>query len=608
MNILIGLNNQQKQAVKVVDGPLLIIAGAGSGKTKVLTHRIAYLIQQGIPAKNILAVTFTNKAGNEMEQRIANLVNSKNLPLVGTFHSICVRILRSEIKKLGYKNNFVIYNEKDQIDLVKKIVKRLNFDVEQFRPVAIAEMISRFKDELIDEKQYEKQIEDNWQKKIAQIYKIYQKELKKINAVDFGDLIFLVVKLFKVFPKVLEKYQERFKYILVDEYQDTNHAQYQLINLLAKKYRNLCVCGDDWQSIYSWRGADFRNILNFEHDYPEAKIILLEENYRSTQNILDAGHSIIIKNTNRKEKKLKAKKPIGSPIFVVSLKSEKHEARFITSKILALRSIYRWQDFVILYRVNAQSRALEESLVELNLPYQIIGSLKFYERKEIKDILAYLKLLVNPNDRLGLERIKKLRPLKQLPNLDFRLSVVKEIAKNLNNYSLVNLINQIIKETGYERYCRDGTEMGEYRWQNVQELLTVAKQFSSRSAKESLVNFLEQITLWQDYDEIKENQDVIRLMTFHCAKGLEFPVVFIAGCEEGIFPYAKSLIDNEKMEEERRLCYVAITRAKDRVYMTFARRRQLFGSTLVNPPSRFIQDIPHSLVNFLNPENDETGD
>jgi len=617
-SILANLNPKQKEAVTTINGPLLIIAGAGSGKTLCLTHRIAYLIKQGIPAKNILGLTFTNKAAQEMKERIKKLLaNSKiSLPLMGTFHSICAFILRQEIEKLGYPKNFVIYDESDQLSLIKQVLKELEINPEQFKPTLVREVINRAKDELINPTDYQNQAQDFFQEKIGKIYQLYQEKLKKANALDFGDLIMLCVALFQKHPSLLKKYQEKWSYILVDEYQDTNYAQYQLVKLLAEKHRNLCVCGDDWQNIFSFRGADIRNILSFEKDYPEAKVVILDQNYRSTQNILEAGHYVIIKNIHRKDKKLWTKNGPGKPINLVELPDEREEGNFIINEItnqLNYNSA-KFQDFVVLYRTNAQSRAIEEAFLKANFPYKIIGTVRFYERKEIKDILAYLKLLINPHDWVSLERIINVPPrgigkitTEKLKANHYQLDhqgflkfnqLMEELRQAAQKSSLTKLLNLVIKKTKYEEYIKDGTSEGEKRWENIQELFTVAHRYDSYQPPLGLEKFLEEITLLTSYDEV-DTQNLINLMTIHCAKGLEFKTVFVIGCEEGIFPHNKSLLDPIQMEEERRLCYVAITRAKENLYLTFTKKRQLFGSTMVNPPSRFLFDIPEKLVNYV---------
>lgn len=602
-NILKNLNPKQKEATETINGPLLILAGPGSGKTRVLSYRIARLIQGGVEPKNILAVTFTNKAAEEMQRRVVKLLaKTATMPFIGTFHAFCLRILRKEINNLGYKANFIIYDETDQLSLIKKLIKELQIDSEQFKPAVVSSKISSLKNELIDWQGLKQTAENYFEKIIAGVYENYQKYLEKNNALDFDDLIMLAVKLFSKFPGILEKYQEKFKYILVDEYQDTNTSQYILINLLAKKYKNICVVGDDAQSIYRFRGADFRNILNFERDYPEAKVVILDQNYRSTQNILDTAHEVISKNIYQKEKKLWTENPQGEPIVVKETVDEVGEIEFIIREIKKLQKLSAkggpalgWKDFTILYRTNAQSRALEEGLIRHNLPYKIIGAIKFYQRKEIKDILAYLKLTLYPQDPVSLERIAN------IPPKNAGKTAMDEVRKISKNKTPAEILKLILKETKYKSYLEkkynkkfylENIPEYEVRWQNVLELFTVIKQHDSLNA------FLETTALLSEGDEVETKKDLINLMTLHAAKGLEFPVVFITGCEEGIFPHGRSLLDPAELEEERRLCYVGITRAKERLYLTFAQKRMLYGLTQANPPSRFLGNIPVHLIKF----------
>jgi len=617
MDILSSLNPKQKQAVTILRGPVLVIAGPGSGKTLCLTHRIAYLIQQGIPVANILAVTFTNKAAQEMKQRVASLrgvAPNTSKTNIGTFHATCLQILRREIDKLGYQKNFIIYDKTDQLSLIKKIIKDLQINQEQFKPSPVSEMISRAKDELIDCQAYQTQAQEYFPQTIAKIYLAYQTALKKANALDFDDLIMLTVQLFQKKPAILKKYQEKWQYILVDEAHDTNLSQYTLTNLLAQKHQNLWLIADPDQSIYSWRGADFRNILNFEKDYSEAKVILLEENYRSTPNILEASHHIIRKNSQRKEKNLWTKNPQGPLINIVELDNEREEGDFLIEEIEDLISQKKLdlKDFVVLYRTNAQSRAVEEAFLKAGFPYKIIGTVRFYERREIKDIFAYLKLIINPYDSVSCQRIINVPPrrLAKYQGLSLKYSPLGTVPEPLKNFyqliddfrrtsqkmPLTNLIKTIIQKINYEKYIRNGQEQGERRWENIQELFTVASKYDQLKPKLGLERFLEGISLLSNHDEVETNRNLVNLMTLHCAKGLEFPVIFIVGCEEGIFPHSKSSLDPGQMEEERRLCYVGITRAKQRIYLTFTQQRRLYGQTMVNPPSRFLFDIPENLV------------
>lgn len=623
MKIVKHLNPKQKQAVTTINGPVLILAGPGSGKTRVLTHRIAYLISQGVKPENILAVTFTNKAAGEMKQRVTDLINDQSLnkssAFIGTFHAFCLRILKKEINKLGFKNDFVIYDESDQLSLVKKIIKDLEIDKQQFRPGLISNKISTFKSELVDDQQFKQAADNYFQQTIANIYEQYQQKLKQLNALDFDDLIMKAVELFNKFPNVLAKYQEKYKYILIDEYQDTNTAQYELINQLAQRRKNICVVGDDSQSIYKFRRADFRNILNFENDYPQAKTIVLEQNYRSTQNILDTARKIISRNKHQKQKKLWTKNNSGKPITIAEADNEIEEAEFIIDEIkkLSQQLSLNWKQFVILYRTNAQSRALEERLIKHNLPYKIVGGIKFYQRKEIKDILAYLKYIAHPDDLLSLRRIINTPPRGigqatqkkffqenfEDKNIKQFLSLIAQLRKTAKHKCLSELVTELLKNIKYKQYLEsqysqkyylENIPESEVRWQNIQELFSVLGDYDQKPAQ-GLKQFLEQTALLSEQDEIENQQEVINLMTIHAAKGLEFPIVFITGCEEGIFPHSKSLLDSEELEEERRLCYVGITRAKQNIYFTYVQRRSLYGVTQANPPSRFLRDVPKKL-------------
>ena len=625
MGILNELNLKQKEAVTILRGPVLVIAGPGSGKTRCLTHRIAYLIQKGISPENILAVTFTNKAANEIKERVIKLLNEEQkklsfYPTIGTFHAVCVRILRKEAPQIGYPSNFIIYDESDQISLIRQILKELEINPNQFKPHLVKETISRAKDELIDASAYQSQAQEYFPRTIARIYLAYQEKLQKASALDFDDLIMLTVRLFKENPAVLEKYQQKWQYILVDEAHDTNFSQYTLLKLLAQKYKNLWLISDPDQSIYSWRGADFRNILNFEKDYPEAKVIFLEENYRSTKNILAASHYIISQNKERKEKKLWTKNPPGPLITLVEAADEEAEGRFLVEEMESLirQEGLRLKDFSVLYRTNAQSRAVEESFLKAGFPYKITGTVKFYERKEIKDILAYLKFIINPQDKISLQRIINLPPRRlaryqKEPNkiqedkstkqelINF-YRLIGELQKESRNLPLTKFIQKLIKKINYRSYLENISKEpneAENRWENIQELLTVAQKYdNSPSPKRGLEKFLEEVSLLSNHDEVETEKNLVNLMTLHCAKGLEFPVVFIIGCEEGIFPHAKSIFHPDQMEEERRLCYVGITRAKQKAYLTFTRQRRLWGQVMVNPPSRFLTDIPEHLIEF----------
>ncbi|MEW6407543.1 MAG: UvrD-helicase domain-containing protein [Patescibacteria group bacterium] len=656
--ILKNLNLQQQKACQILSGPILILAGAGTGKTRTITCRVAYLISQGIRPENILAVTFTNKAADEMKSRIKNLIFSRKLVAsswqlitIGTFHSICVRILRHEVKHLGFSPNFIIYDEDDQIKVVKKIMEDLELDPKKFAPAMILAMISSAKAEFIDFKAYQENYANDFLTKIvAKIYEPYQKFLFKNKAMDFDDLIFNTVFLFKKYPNVLKKYQEKFKYILVDEYQDANHLEYLFINLLAQKHRNLCVCGDDFQAIYGWRNADIQNILNFEKDYKETKIIKLEQNYRSTQNILDTADFVIKQNDSQKEKILWTKRGEGCKTILLETQNERAEGEFVVLEIQKLRESnqkLQYSDFAVLYRTHAQSRALEEIFLQYATPYKIIGGVKFYQRKEIKDIIAYLRLILNPRDEIAFSRIinfpprgigektaKNLVDFARKNNLDFFSAIFEfvkkekispkaknaflefekmfeKFKKEAKEAELSDLINFVCLKSGYKEYLYDGSEEGEMRWENIKELLTVAGKYDNEkfqiNSKSQILNpknvsqsvlevFLEEIALFSEVDEWDEKKDAVTLMTLHAAKGLEFDTVFFVGLEENLLPHSKSLFEPAELEEERRLCYVGMTRAKNYLYLIYARGRQIFGQNTFNQVSRFIADLPEKLA------------
>lgn len=653
------LNDKQTEAVLASDGPVLVIAGAGSGKTKALTHRIAYLInEKKVSPWNILAVTFTNKAAAEMKERLAALLKSQTInevenimwedffaddfqlpmPVMGTFHSICVRLLRKYVHLLGYENSFTIYDTADQKILAKRLMEQMRIDPKRFPPRSVLSRISNAKNELMSWQDFAEQAGDNYfTEQVARFYEQYQKALQMNNALDFDDLIMLTVQLFQQHPEVLEKIQDKFRYISVDEYQDTNHAQYILVNLLASKYRNLCVIGDSDQSIYSWRGADIRNILNFEKDYPEAKVIALEQNYRSTQIILDASNAVISRNSNRREKKLWTERTGGTEIQVAKAKNEREEAVGIVKEIQRLSKSHElpdYSDFVVLYRTNAQSRVLEEAFLRFGIPYKIIGGIKFYERKEIKDLLAYVKAIVNPHDSVSLLRILNVPARKIGPktievvnrfagqnNMSFfsalekcdeieslnegKKKVLKKFTELVRKLQKVNtefpaagVIKHIIDLSGYKEYLNDGTVEGESRLENIQELISVAAKYNALEPGLSLRIFLEEVALIADVDRMDEKEKSVTLMTIHSAKGLEFPVVFICGLEEGIFPHSRSLLNEQELAEERRLMYVAMTRAKERLYLLHAAERLLYGEYKHNIPSQFIDDIPEELLEY----------
>jgi len=620
-----NLNENQAEAVKTVDGPLLILAGAGSGKTKVLTTRIAYLIEEkNISPYNILAITFTNKAAKEMQSRIIKMVGeyAKNMQ-VSTFHSFGLRILRENYDKLGYDRNFVIMDSDDSLTVVKKILKELNLDPKQYNPNAIRNRISSCKNEIMSPKDYEKLASSEFEKVVLEVYEKYEHKLKTNNSVDFDDLLILPIKLFRQNEEILDKYQEHFKYILVDEYQDTNEAQYILTKLLAAKYRNLCVVGDENQSIYSFRGANYRNILNFEKDYKEAKVIKLEQNYRSYETILDAANSVIKNNSSRKDKNLWSDKGKGDKITYYRSYDEKDETHYVASKIKELiASGKNPSEIAILYRTNAQSRTMEEEMLKENIPYHVVGSFQFYSRKEIKDLMAYLRLIHNEKDNVSLVRVinspKRGIGLKTISNLTAKADlenksiyevidsgkelefkkVIEDLKRVSENVTLTELIDKVLDTTGYRAELEsEKTLEADIRLENLEEFKSITKAFEERDGLVSLEDFLFEVSLVSDRDEYKDSTDKVSLMTVHAVKGLEFNDVFVIGLEEGIFPHMNSLMENSELEEERRLMYVAITRAKERLYLVNARRRMLYGKDQINPPSRFIGEIDKELIN-----------
>lgn len=694
--ILQDLNTKQQEAVKQTEGPVLILAGAGSGKTRTLVHRIAYLIREKkVQPSSVLAVTFTNKAAGEMKQRVEQLLKTNfnpsqlfnaNQPWVGTFHSFCVRVLRKEIGIMGYDNNFMIYDSYDQNSVMKNVFSTLRIDPKQHSTRMILGMIChQAKDNLISPKEYQEGARDHIEKIVADAYIEYQNQLKRLNALDFDDLIMLTVQIFQKYPTVLEKYQKRFKYIMVDEYQDTNHAQYILANLLAEKSHNICVVGDDWQGIYSFRGADIQNILDFEKDYPDAKVIHLEQNYRSTKTIVDASNYVIAKNKGRTEKKLWTDKEEGNRIVIQQVDSEDEEGDFIIKEIFDLHEkrektaegdeeiVYESEgmgildtvmqvegikrtvrsgspsarkevqkkimsnaidlsQFVVLYRTNAQSRALEESLLEYGVPYQIIGGVRFYERKEIKDVLAYMRVLLEPKDKISFKRIINepargigakswallsnhaeneninylhaareaqsiagltARAAAALENFAAMMDDIKVKSKKLKPKEVIDLI---LIRSGYKKFTQDGSPEGETRWENILELKSVAKKFDNFHGLDGIHQYLEEVSLVNGIDLMDSKKPGVTLMTAHNAKGLEFDIVFLAGMEEGLFPHTNSLFEPTELEEERRLCYVGITRAKKRVYITHTQQRTIWGSTRMSVPSRFIDEIPDQFI------------
>lgn len=641
------LNPKQLEAVSHFTGPLLVIAGAGSGKTRALTHRIAYLIQEkGISPWNILAVTFTNKAAKEMKNRISKLLGvsyesensfyeDTNLPTIGTFHSICVKILRKNIHLLDYENNFVIYDMADQQILMKKIMADFGLNEKRFNPQAVLGSISNAKNQLIGPNEYRNFAGDYFSEKVAEIYPRYQRALMKSSALDFDDIIMKTVELFDKFPEVLDRYQEKFRFISVDEYQDTNKAQYVLIKLLAQKYQNICVIGDADQSIYSWRGATIQNILDFEKDYIDTKVVVMDQNYRSTQIILDASNAIIERNAQRKSKKLWTEKTEGEKIYHWLAENERHEAEMVANEIQKslIGSEYPdYKNFVVLYRTNAQSRIFEEVFLRYGLPYKIVGGIRFYERKEIKDLLAYLKVIQNPNDSVSLLRIinnpaRKIggKTLETLQNFsikndislfktlllaneieelaDAKSDVIDKFVKLINHFKDLNqkhvaseMVRIVLEESGYKKMLDDGSIEGEARLENIAELVSVANKYDRLEPGMSLSIFLEEISLIADVDNLTEQDNAITLMTVHSAKGLEFPNVFIAGLEDGIFPHNRSLLDRNELEEERRLMYVAMTRAMNKLYLLHARQRMLYGESRSNSVSQFLADIDPNLL------------
>ncbi|HRY59820.1 MAG TPA: UvrD-helicase domain-containing protein [Patescibacteria group bacterium] len=631
--LLKELNKEQLKAVTTIDGPILILAGAGSGKTRVITYRIAYLISQGIRPENILAVTFTNKAADEMKKRVAELLGLKDVKnlWIGTFHSICARILRREITVLGYERNFSIYDTYDQAQLIKDIEKELGYDEKSLNPKAVASRISGTKNEMISPEIYQANyVNSFFEERVAEVYVKYQKRLKAANALDFDDLILKFIEIMDQFPQVQEKYQKIFQYILVDEYQDTNKCQYMLIKMLVGERENICVVGDPDQSIYNFRGADIRNILNFEKDHPKTKIFMLEENYRSTKNILDCAQKLIENNTQRKDKKLKTKNDGGDPVIIFQAFNEREEGEYIVSQIDQILKADKktgLNDIVVFYRTHAQSRALEETFLNFSVPYRIIGGVGFYERKEVKDLLAYLKIINNPADFVSLKRIvnvpargigdvayAKIGKLQSLDDLsdEFINELDARTKKSLGNFSKVylklkevssrvvvsELINEVIKNIEYKEYLIDGSHEGEGRWENVKELLSVAKRFDGLTPNESLETFLQDVSLITNADQQDYIKDSVSMMTLHSAKGLEFNYVFIVGMEEGIFPHSQSMTDFKDLEEERRLCYVGVTRAKKRIYLLYANSRMLYGGIQSNPPSRFLEEMPQELLEY----------
>ena len=614
-----SLNEMQKKAVVKTDGPLLVLAGAGSGKTKVLTTKIAYLIEQmHINPYNILAITFTNKAAREMKDRITNMLGMlANSIQISTFHSFGLTIVRENAEKLDLKSNFTILDSEDSLTIIKKIMKDLNINAESVKPKYVKNQISGAKNELMSPLEYERFAMTEQEKNVVEIYKVYQKRLLISNSVDFDDLLMMPIMLFRKNPDILERYQERFKYILIDEYQDTNEAQYTLVKMISSKYKNVCVVGDNDQSIYSFRGANYQNILNFEKDYKSAETIMLEENYRSTKNILKVANEVIVNNNKRKDKNLWTENEVGNKVKYYRASDEKDEAIYVTKEIQKLidEGIPK-NEIAVLYRTNAQSRTIEEALLRENIPYKVIGSFYFYNRKEIKDLICYLKLIHNSYDDNSLLRVinvpKRGIGDKTIQNITEKATEksiclydaiesgkelifknkLEYIKKEAENCSLTDLIDLILNETGMkEELVKEKTIESEIRLENLEEFKSITKNFEEKYGIISLDEFLDEISLVADVEEHKNDTDVVTLMTIHSAKGLEFDNVFIIGMEEGIFPHFNSFLDANQIEEERRLCYVAITRAKKNLWIINAKRRMIYGKDGCNPPSRFLQEI-----------------
>ena len=635
-----GLNPQQAEAVINTEGPMLIMAGAGSGKTKVLTCRVANLLQKGVRPYRILAITFTNKAAAEMRERVNNMSGpaAKDVWLF-TFHAFCARFLRMEIDKLpGYGGNFAIYDTADSQNLIKQILKEMNLDDKRFQPSGILSRISNAKNALQDAAAFARQAGDFYEQKVADIYSRYEQKLQLNNALDFDDLLMLSIKLLQENKEVREKYQDRFDYLLVDEYQDTNHAQYLLTKFLAAKHRNICVVGDADQSIYGWRGADIQNIIDFEKDYPDAKVIKLEQNYRSTQIILDAANAVIENNTGRKPKNLWTENKSGADIIYFQAVDERDEARFVIEQLQNLQRTENKKlgDMAILYRTNTQSRIFEEMLIKSGISYNMVGGLKFYERKEIKDIIAYLRVIFNPADSLSLLRIinvpkrgigdaslAKIQAYAAANNvslfeavsnaaaidglssrfvskLDDLAGIIFELMNLANEAPVEDLIDRVLRDTGYlEELENERTPQAQSRIDNLHELISVAQEFAASEEENNLENFLAHVALVSDIDDMELGEDAITLMTLHSSKGLEFPVVFLVGMEEGLFPHARTLMDETEIEEERRLCYVGITRAKEKLFLSSTKMRTIYGNTVTYPPTRFLQEIPARLVKTI---------
>ncbi|HGC9914008.1 DNA helicase PcrA [Streptococcus agalactiae] len=643
--LIIGMNDKQAEAVQTTDGPLLIMAGAGSGKTRVLTHRIAYLIDEKyVNPWNILAITFTNKAAREMRERAIALNPATQDTLIATFHSMCVRILRCEADYIGYNRNFTIVDPGEQRTLMKRIIKQLNLDTKKWNERSILGTISNAKNDLLDEIAYEKQAGDMYTQIIAKCYKAYQEELRRSEAMDFDDLIMMTLRLFDQNKDVLAYYQQRYQYIHVDEYQDTNHAQYQLVKLLASRFKNICVVGDADQSIYGWRGADMQNILDFEKDYPQAKVVLLEENYRSTKKILQAANNVINHNKNRRPKKLWTQNDEGEQIVYHRANNEQEEAVFVASTIdnIVREQGKNFKDFAVLYRTNAQSRTIEEALLKSNIPYTMVGGTKFYSRKEIRDVIAYLNILANTSDNISFERIvnepkrgvgtgtlEKIRSFAYEQNMSLLdassnvmmsplkgkaaqavwdlANLILTLRSKLDSLTVTEITENLLDKTGYlEALQVQNTLESQARIENIEEFLSVTKNFDDNpeitvegeTGLDRLSRFLNDLALIADTDDSATETAEVTLMTLHAAKGLEFPVVFLIGMEEGVFPLSRAIEDADELEEERRLAYVGITRAEQILFLTNANTRTLFGKTSYNRPTRFIREIDDELIQY----------
>lgn len=642
MDLMQGLNEPQQRAVACLQGPLLIVAGAGSGKTRVLTFRIANLLEHGVPPYRILAITFTNKAAREMRERVDALIGDAAQDVwLSTFHSFCARFLRMELEHYGrYAKNFVIYDAADSKGLIRECLKELNIDEKHTAPGAVQAHISDAKNRLLDVAAFTAQATDFFAEQVAKIYALYQSKLQENNALDFDDLLMLTVELLTKNEELRTKYQKKFQYILVDEYQDTNGAQYAITKLLAAEHRNICVVGDADQSIYGWRGADMRNIMNFEKDYPEATVILLEQNYRSTKNILAAANAVIENNLTRKKKELWTDNPTGDRITIYEGATEKNEASYIVREVERLHTMFhvKYGDIAVLYRTNAQSRNIEEAFYATGVPYAMVGSVRFYDRREIKDIIAYLRVIYNPRDTLSLLRIinvprRGLGPtsiarmmetaeeyrislfevitdaqlLSMIPKLSAKVKLALEefaamvftFMGQIGTRPIHEIVEDVIETSGYAAALEEEKkEDNRDRLENLREFISVAKNFDDGAAEgeNGLADFLAQIALISDVDQTEQSDGTVTLMTFHAAKGLEFPAVFMAGMEEGLFPHSRTLLDDTEIEEERRTCYVGITRAERRLYLTYARQRTIYGRTEMSRPSRFLAEIPEELV------------